>query len=61
MPDALVSSSTVPLVFISTGSDSLPVYIYSDLQCHLDKHEISAETCLSGDKYYRSYELFCDV
>ncbi|GLI73853.1 hypothetical protein PoHVEF18_002083 [Penicillium ochrochloron] len=37
------------------------LYIYSDLQCHLDKHEVPTETCLSGDKYYRSYQLFCDV
>lgn len=42
-------------------TNSQAVYIYSDLQCHLDKHEVPVQTCLSGDKYYRSYELFCDV
>lgn len=47
-------------VFIAVFN-SLLVYIYSDLQCHLDKHEVPVQTCLSGDKYYRSYELFCDV
>jgi hypothetical protein len=48
-------------LMILTGSNGLSVYIYSDLQCHLNKQEVTVQTCLSGSAYYRSYELFCDV
>ncbi|KAJ5101797.1 hypothetical protein NUU61_004019 [Penicillium alfredii] len=34
--------------------------VYSDLKCHLDKHEdFPVGQCLSGGKQYRSYELVC--
>lgn len=36
------------------------VNVYSDLKCHLDKHEdFPVGQCLSGGKQYRSYELVC--
>ncbi|KAJ5391353.1 hypothetical protein N7509_006843 [Penicillium cosmopolitanum] len=34
--------------------------VYSDVTCHLDAHDVPVQTCLSGDKVYRSYEVHCD-
>ncbi|KAJ5166823.1 uncharacterized protein N7482_005604 [Penicillium canariense] len=52
---------TVRSVRLEAADAGCTLYIYSDLQCHLGKHEVPVTACLSGDKEYRSYELFCDV
>ncbi|KAJ5450053.1 uncharacterized protein N7458_006502 [Penicillium daleae] len=57
----LDENDVVRSVSFEAADAGCTLYIYSDLQCHLDKHEVPVQTCLSGDKYYRSYELFCDV
>ncbi|KAH6886796.1 hypothetical protein B0T10DRAFT_563033 [Thelonectria olida] len=37
------------------------LHIYSDVTCHLDRHDVPLNQCLSGDKQYRSYKLDCKV
>lgn len=38
---------------------SSTVQVYSDLECHLDRHDVPLQTCLSGDKEYSSYKVLC--
>lgn len=36
------------------------VETYSDLVCTMDRHDMSTEACLSGDKTYGSYMIVCN-
>ncbi|KAB8231346.1 hypothetical protein ETB97_001525 [Aspergillus alliaceus] len=39
--------------------DNCTVAIYNDITCHLNRHDVKINTCLSGDKEYGSYLVQC--
>ncbi|KAJ5224453.1 uncharacterized protein N7469_007956 [Penicillium citrinum] len=51
--------TTVKSVSFEYAINNCTLRVYSDVTCHLDRHDVSVETCLSGDKIYRSYEVVC--
>ncbi|KAE8371169.1 hypothetical protein BDV26DRAFT_303100 [Aspergillus bertholletiae] len=45
--------------FEYTLRDNCTVAIYDDVTCHLNRHDVEINTCLSGDNEYGSYLVHC--
>ncbi|KAJ5292219.1 hypothetical protein N7478_001470 [Penicillium angulare] len=56
-PDA---AGTVKSVSFEYAINNCTLRVYSDVTCHLTRHDVEVGTCISGDKEYRSYEVLCN-
>lgn len=52
--------SFFPLVFFFVQCPNrIPVAVYNDVSCSVNRQEVEVKTCLSGDEQYGSYIVEC--